>query len=408
MLAYSANTPTKAIYAWRDKRNENDQPGVHDIYTLGVVEEIDYSYLVESHDITNPGGPDLGAEILFNGNPFPTPIYGPYTFGAVGNYPIQAGVYTVVHADYDNWVPVSHEITNVNQNDATNFLGIRYILHVTSTPVTQSVYKNAGDTGVLTNSSLYNSDVANLTGTYTLEPAPVGFIWVPTNHVVTAANFNAGNDYTYTINFVLAPDPTLPVELSSFTVTTTAQNFVKLTWISESETNLLGYRVYRNSTMEQASALSITPIMVPATNTSLTHVYSLTDNEVSLGVTYYYWLESVDLNQTTFHGPVSVLVEGEVPPVLPTTTTMSNAYPNPFRMNSTTSIDVSVKSGDSGSVTIYNVLGQVVKTYQVNQGSTQIIWNGKDTKGNVCGSGIYFYKLSTPTVNQTKKMAVVK
>jgi hypothetical protein len=35
-------------------------------------------------------------------------------------------------------------------------------------------------------------------------------------------------------------------------------------------------------------------------------------------------------------------------------------------------------------------------------------WNGKDSKGNVCGSGIYFYKLSTPSMNMTKKMVIVK
>jgi hypothetical protein len=380
----------------------------HDIYTIGVAEEIEYTYFVESHDVTTPDGADLGSEILFNGASFAIPIYTPYTFGAEGNYAIQAGTYSVVHADYDTWTPVSHVITNVEQNDTTNFLGIRYILHVTSTPVAQSIFRDGGDTGVLTNSSLYNSDVDNLLGTYTLEDAPFGFVWVPVLHTVTAADFNAGNDYTYTIDFVLAPDPTLPVELSSFTGTITAQNFVKLTWISESETNLLGYRVYRNTVMEQATAMSITPIMVSATNTSSTHVYSLTDNEVSLNTTYYYWLESIDFTETNFYGPVSVYVEGEVPPVLPHVTTMSNAYPNPFRRNSSTSIDVSVKGGESGNVTIYNVLGQVVKTYKVTEGINQIVWNGMDNAGNVCGSGIYFYKLSTPSINTTKKMVVIR
>jgi hypothetical protein len=203
-------------------------------------------------------------------------------------------------------------------------------------------------------------------------------------------------------------DTTLPVELSYFGATLTAQNFVKLSWISQSETSLLGYRVYRNDSANQASAVSITSVMVPATNTSTTANYSITDNEVAIGSTYYYWLESVDMGTSSFHGPIIVLVEGEVPPVLPNATAMGNAYPNPFRMNTSTTIDVRVKAGDNGTVTIYNILGQSVKTFKVTEGLNPLNWNGKDSKGNVCGSGIYFYKLSTNAMNQTKKMVIVK
>lgn len=201
---------------------------------------------------------------------------------------------------------------------------------------------------------------------------------------------------------------TLPVELSYFAATLTAQNFVKLTWVSQSETGLLGYRVYRSETSDQASAQNITPVMIPATNTSTTQTYNVVDQEVAIGSTYYYWLESVDMGHSTFFGPTSVLVEGEVPPVLPEYTTMRNAYPNPFRANTGTTIEVNVKAGETGQVTVYNVLGQVVKTYTVKEGLNNLNWNGKDSKGNVCGSGIYFYKLSTPSMNMTKKMVIVK
>lgn len=211
---------------------------------------------------------------------------------------------------------------------------------------------------------------------------------------------------------VINDNATLPVELSSFTATLTATDFatylVKLTWVSQSETGLLGYRVYRNSSSDQATATMITPTMVRPTNTSTTHTYSITDNEVSIGNTYWYWLESVDYGTSQFHGPVSVIVEGEVPPVIPTTTTMGNAYPNPFKVDGRTTIVVDVKANDAGSVTIYNILGQAVKTYPVIPGTNNITWNGRDSRGNVCGSGIYFYKLSTPSTNQTKKMVIVK
>jgi len=245
-----------------------------------------------------------------------------------------------------------------------------------------------------------------LTTTYAWVWIPGHGLWAGPGSIIITINPTKDEDIE--IIYGGGGDPTLPVELSYFAATLTAQNFVNLTWVSQSETALLGYRVYRNVANNQAGAIGITPVMIPATNTSTTQTYSIIDNEVNIGSTYYYWLEAVDMNHSTFHGPVSVLVQGEVPPVLPEYTTMRNAYPNPFRANSNTTIEVSVKAGEAGSVTIYNILGQVVKTYSVKEGLNPLNWNGKDSKGNACGSGIYFYKLSTPSINQTKKMVIVK
>lgn len=207
---------------------------------------------------------------------------------------------------------------------------------------------------------------------------------------------------------VINDNATLPVVLSSFTATLTAQNNVKLTWVTQSETGMLGYRVYRNESNSQSDALMITPIMVGATNTSTTQTYSITDNEVEIGNTYWYWLESVEYNTSEFHGPVSVIVEGNTPPVVPEQTVLRNAYPNPFKAVGGTTIEVDVKDNDAGRVAIYNLAGQEVISFTVTPGMNRINWNGKDARGNVCGSGIYFYRLSTPSLNQTRKLVIVK
>ncbi|MCB5265606.1 MAG: T9SS type A sorting domain-containing protein [Candidatus Cloacimonetes bacterium] len=201
---------------------------------------------------------------------------------------------------------------------------------------------------------------------------------------------------------------TVPVELSSFTAQLTAQRFVELTWISATETNMLGYRVYRNETQEASTATLISELY-DATNTSSTAVYHHTDRNVSAGNTYYYWLEAVDYNHSTMFGPQYVEVTAEpVAPEIIVQTAMKNAYPNPFKANTNTTIEVAVKAGETGTVTIYNVLGQVVQSYKVGAGINNLKWNGQDTRGSACGSGIYFYKLSTPSMNQTKKMVIVK
>ncbi|MDD2229212.1 MAG: T9SS type A sorting domain-containing protein [Candidatus Cloacimonetes bacterium] len=208
---------------------------------------------------------------------------------------------------------------------------------------------------------------------------------------------------------IVLKDGPLPVEFSSFAATLTAQNFVKLTWVTETETSLSGYRVYRNDSADQATAVAISGLLEP-TNTSQTQTYTHIDNEVTPETTYSYWLEVVEMDgSTAFHGPTTVYVElpAEVVPSL--VTNMGNAYPNPFKANSSTNIAYEVKAGEAGTITIYNIVGQVVKTVPVTETTAPktFKWNGRDSKGNACGSGIYFYKLSTPSRNVTKKMVIV-
>lgn len=268
--------------------------------------------------------------------------------------------------------------------------------------VNAEIWRSGSFTGYLTPHSFVDAEFVS--GAYSVQD-PCFINWMPSQ-----AQYN---DITGTVlckfyGVNICEPPVVPVELSSFTATLTVQNNVNLSWVSQSEINMLGYRVYRNESNYQAGSLMITPTLIPATNTSTTQTYTITDDEVEIGHTYYYWLESVDMGSSQFHGPVSVIVEGEVPPVYPVTSTMKNAYPNPFASNTNTNIEVSIKEGETGSVTIYNVLGQVVKTFSVHYGTHTINWNGRDNRGNACGSGIYFYNLSTPSINQTKKLVIVK
>ncbi|MCB5284144.1 MAG: T9SS type A sorting domain-containing protein [Candidatus Cloacimonetes bacterium] len=242
-------------------------------------------------------------------------------------------------------------------------------------------------------------------GTYYVTAAGYN-VWDPINVVQTVETMteNLPNSTFYGD----WEDGPTPVVLSSFTATLTGQFYVQLSWTSQTETQMMGYRVYRNTSAEQSTSELIDNPMIPATNTSSTQNYTVVDDDVLIGQTYYYWLEAVDYNSSSFHGPVSVTVTGNVPPVLPEVTEMRNAYPNPFKANGSTNIEVSLKAGDTGTLTIYNVQGQLVKTVSLTEGNHMVNWNGRDSRGNACGSGIYFYKLSTQSMNQTKKMVIVK
>ena len=84
-------------------------------------------------------------------------------------------------------------------------------------------------------------------------------------------------------------------------------------------------------------------------------------------------------------------------------------FPNPF--NPTTQIDYTLPEPARVELRVYNILGQEVKTlvnFEQAAGSHQVVWDGTDASGNGVSSGIYFYKLLTPTSVQTKKMMFVQ
>ncbi|HNX00557.1 MAG TPA: FlgD immunoglobulin-like domain containing protein [Candidatus Cloacimonadota bacterium] len=87
----------------------------------------------------------------------------------------------------------------------------------------------------------------------------------------------------------------------------------------------------------------------------------------------------------------------------------SNNYPNPF--NPETTITFSIPRQTDVKLEIYNIRGQRVKTLVsgfISRGSHQVKWDGKDQKGNSMGSGVYFYRITTPEGKVTKKMLLLK
>jgi hypothetical protein len=84
-------------------------------------------------------------------------------------------------------------------------------------------------------------------------------------------------------------------------------------------------------------------------------------------------------------------------------------YPNPF--NPVTQISFSLPKAANVKLEIYNLLGQKVATLfdgQLPAGNHQIIWDGKNLKGELVSSGIYFYRLQAGDFMNVKKMILVK
>ncbi len=83
-------------------------------------------------------------------------------------------------------------------------------------------------------------------------------------------------------------------------------------------------------------------------------------------------------------------------------------YPNPF--NPETTIRYQVARGVKVNVTIYNVLGQKVRTLVDGfkpAGSHRIVWNGKDDRGMSLPTGMYFYKMRAGEFVKVRKMLLL-
>ena len=89
---------------------------------------------------------------------------------------------------------------------------------------------------------------------------------------------------------------------------------------------------------------------------------------------------------------------------VPTKFSLSQNYPNPF--NPSTKIKYSIPTSAFTTLKVYDILGNEVKTLvngQMQAGSHEIEFNA-----STLSSGVYFYKLQSDGLIQTKKMVILK
>lgn len=121
-------------------------------------------------------------------------------------------------------------------------------------------------------------------------------------------------------------------------------------------------------------------------------------------------LLSVSINQylTISEGEISQVLDDEVNR-LPDRYNVSMNYPNPF--NSSTSIEFGLPRQSQVTVTVYNLLGQNIRSLvdrDESAGNYTIIWDGKDASGEPVASGVYFYRFETGDHSETKKMLLLR
>ena len=84
--------------------------------------------------------------------------------------------------------------------------------------------------------------------------------------------------------------------------------------------------------------------------------------------------------------------------------------PNPFNPTTTIMFEVPTSSGHV-KLSVYDVSGRLLRVLRdkhYEAGRYEAEWNGRDARGQVLPSGVYFYRLDAEDFGETKKMVLVK
>ena len=94
---------------------------------------------------------------------------------------------------------------------------------------------------------------------------------------------------------------------------------------------------------------------------------------------------------------------------IPTSFQLNQNHPNPF--NPSTQISFQVPVTSNVTVTIYNTLGQRIRTLvqaEYQPGYHQVRWDGLSETGIPVAGGIYIYRFNTGDYRETRKMIFLK
>jgi DNA-binding transcriptional MerR regulator len=87
----------------------------------------------------------------------------------------------------------------------------------------------------------------------------------------------------------------------------------------------------------------------------------------------------------------------------------ASSYPNPF--NPETQIAYTLGTSENVQVHIYNVSGQLIRTYDLGYqpaGNHSIRWDGRNENGDIAASGVYLYRIEAGPHQVTNRMVLLK
>ena len=182
---------------------------------------------------------------------------------------------------------------------------------------------------------------------------------------------------------------------SDLTLQRSGLNEITLKWNDNSK-NEEGYIIERKQ-LPQINYTFLDSIKTIAT--------TYLDTKVEQGQTYFYRLKAyTKFIQSDYTNETSLLLTGIENKKIPTEYSLSQNFPNPFNPN--TKIKFGLPENTLANLTVYDVLGRVVKILinrELNAGFYEITFDGRNLS-----SGVYFYKLFTSKFASVKKLLLIK
>ena len=239
---------------------------------------------------------------------------------------------------------------------------------------------------------------------------------------------------TATINFVILPvnDPPTnfslknPADSNRVVITTSNVDFdtINFDWhqsqdVDNAELSYLFSGEFKMTDIQGKDIIHTIDTLTNATSFSITNrnILNILDSYLSPRGSIQWKVDVTDGQDTIQNNEIrTLIIEGQYVALslddvsaTPKSFMLHDNYPNPF--NPKTQIRFDIPKVSNVTLTIYNMLGQKVRTFtmqSVPAGYHALTWNATNDYGVPVSAGLYLYQLQTEGFVQTKKMILLK
>ena len=138
------------------------------------------------------------------------------------------------------------------------------------------------------------------------------------------------------------------------------------------------------------------------------HPFSMDEGEL-LRVNKGQFKQVVDVMASNPKGEMLDIEAGKSETLVPDRYLLYQNYPNPF--NPTTTIRYGLPERQDVEITIYNILGQRIRTFSYkNQpaGYHELLWDGRNSHNITVATGVYIYRMKSADFVNSKKMLLIR
>ncbi len=397
--------------------------------TPGYAEDIavsgNYAYIsdqssIQVIDISDPTNPIAVGSVNPAGTEHGIAVAGDYAFVTYADFPTGYGIRIIDISDPTNPVLLGSGVLDNNVPDCAADGDYVYVANswsgfqlfqvferriVPSGNVARSLPINRAE--VIERIKLRTSQ----TGSITWEVSTDGMFWesiVPGDNEFelmfpeynlywrATLDYSIGGDYPVCDSLNIEFEPFVAIMINTFEANA-VESGVELVWDITADEVIRGFNIYRktgeNDLGERVNGDGLIP---PEERT-------YTDAGAKHGKPYWYTLGVVK-NDGSEMLSQSVQIKTKVLKLA-----LYQNYPNPF--NPSTTISYALPEETHVVLSIFNLEGKLVRTLVnglVTAGNKELIWNGRDNKGNPLSSGVYLYRLTAGNRTLTKKMVLLK